>query len=177
MTSSRLTLVIVPLLLAGIGCSGRTLNVGSNQSTDQFTAQQVQAAQAACNAPHGLPDSPATVGDKLARLEGGWWLCSTNYPSEDHAAPVIFSTAGDAHVLVADGSGGLVEATGLDNQGTYSCTSDGKKEVANSEPASACNFIMWDFGGGEIDFETSPRRMRVIVPTAAFEEWYVRLGH
>src|SRR5579871_1858867 len=43
--------------------------------TSSFTEAQVDRAQAACNAPHGVPDPYDTPEGLVRRLVGAWYLC------------------------------------------------------------------------------------------------------
>jgi hypothetical protein len=161
------------LLLA---CSGHTIDVGTNvtssSSGTSFSAAQVQAAQAACNAAHGPADGYSTADGMQSHLVGAWFLCSANGGVAATSLSGAYSPSGAWNALVPDGSGGLVAGQGLQETGTYSVV---QLDDASATCDPATCLVQYSGGDGALEqysvaFETSPRRLLI-----GEQWWYVAL--
>ena len=141
---------------------------GGSQAS-AFDPSQVQAAQATCTSSHGHAVALSSGSVAIDSFVGSWLLCSdaTASPSTMFAPGIQFAPDGSYSQLVSDGSGGLVRATGVQSQGTWSLTCDGSR----ASPAQSCNAFAVTLEDDAHDqgpvgyayglpaFEDSPRRL------------------
>jgi hypothetical protein len=160
---------------------GGVPTVGDAMGAEVFSVSQAQAARASCALPHGSALSPSTVGEKRALLVGSWLLCSvTGSPQYGVTSfSMAFSADGHWNNLLLDASGGLVTGYGVDNQGTY--TIGNYPDAGDSQPLNGdYNVYLVSASGGSngdpISFESSPRRMQILIGSTNVFEWYVPIG-
>jgi len=189
------------LLLALAGCGGSTTTgssppdagaddesplVSALQDSGQydpgadagaFSASQVQAALAECDAPHGPPVSVTDGNDEAALLAGAWVVCPGGPNVDTVFSPGMILTPGGVWTrLDSDGDGGLVASQGLQDQGQWaafceastgipndqSCVFAGAPDVDVKISAASRDLSTVGCYGGPISFESSPRRMYVV---------------
>jgi hypothetical protein len=183
-------LLLLSLAAAVLGaCSGKTIDGGSRGNAtgpEVFTPDQVQAALAQCNSPHGAVQNLATVGDLRTQVTGSWLVCSLGGdqppdPSIPMAASREYDADGTFFDLGYDAQGGLVRLTGVDNQGTWSIDdSSWDEDAGDSTPLGGPGGILlvyFDSGGGNggnVAFETGPSRMEW--NPDYFTAWYVPIA-
>jgi hypothetical protein len=181
----RLLLLSLGAMVLG-ACSGKTIDGGSRGNAtgpEVFTPDQVQEAQAQCNAPHGAVQNLATLGDLQTLVTGSWVVCSLGGdqppdPSIPMAASREYDADGTFYDLGFDAQGGLVRLTGVDGQGTWEVDDSSYSSDAGADtPLGTGGGILilhFDSGGGNggtVAFETGPNRMEW--NPDYFTAWYV----
>jgi hypothetical protein len=147
-----------------------------------YDAAVAAGAKAACAGPHGPLDPFTTVGDVKGRLVGSWFFCSTtDTQGYDKMTSIEFAPDGHWYLLEDDGHGGLVRGQGIDHEGTYDVSDDSNSAWADaSADAPSQGFVGRMDGPGMIpdfvQFEAGPRRMKISVGTAGWDEWFVYIG-
>jgi hypothetical protein len=139
--------------------------------TPPFDAATVAAAAASCSAAHGPVDAYQGPTELAQKLVGSWYHCdsSSSFTGPSAWPGIEFTADGLVYVLIDDGSGGLIAGMGVDNQGTWSLSTDTSGEV----PAGTW-FLDIEGAGAAAStvpqFEKSPRRFDY---DQAVSKWFV----
>jgi hypothetical protein len=141
--------------------------------TPPFDAASVAAARASCSAAHGPVDAYQGPTELAQKLVGSWFHCDSNstFIGPSGWPAVEFTADGLVYVLIDDGSGGLIAGMGIDNQGTWSLSTDTSGEV----PAGTWYLDIEGAGAAAStspQFEKSPRRFDY---DQAVSKWFVPL--
>ena len=145
----------------------------------EYTAAQVQAAQALCNAPHGLVVPATTPAQVAALVVGAWFFCGWEgapYAGQTTSSQE-FLPGGQWYALAPATNGGLVQGQGLDSQGTWDFDSSSGDTGCPRQGFDGVVWVNTNAGGDDdtVGFETGPRRLRAI-DTSGIGRWYVALG-
>jgi hypothetical protein len=189
------------LALFSVGCGGRRLVVGVENADSgvgaladaapiptSYMGDEIAAAKANCDAPHGNKFTPETFTAYQSHIVGAWYLCSVAqdgnadtsdlpnlsvvFTEDPNGPPGSYPGGYKVDFLVPDGSGGLVAGRGVQYEGYWSvgveCNGTG------IEPTDPCaedpaRVILEGFGvtlgsvnsGGDAFFETSPTRLLI----------------
>jgi hypothetical protein len=140
-----------------------------------FDAASVAAARASCSAAHGPVDAYQGPTELAQKLVGSWFHCGSDSSFVGPAGwlAVEFTADGFVYVLIDDGSGGLIAGMGIDNQGTWSLSTDTSGEA----PAGTWYLDIEGAGAAAStspQFEKSPRRLDY---DQAVSKWFVPLVH
>jgi hypothetical protein len=141
--------------------------------TPPFDAASVAAARASCSAAHGPVDAYQGPTELAQKLVGSWFHCDSDptFTGPSGWPAVEFTADGPVYVLIDDGSGGLIAGMGIDNQGTWSLSTDTSGEV----PAGTWYLDIRGAGAAASTsplFEKSPRRFDYAL---AVSKWFVPL--
>lgn len=161
---------------SAVGCGGTT-SVGSDArpapdplsptSTPEvvFTASDVDAARARCNAPHGVVDGYSSVDALVARLTTTWFLCpgapDASSPLGDGRYPVgvEFTVDGHFYWLVEDDSYGAVRGRGIAAAAAYEIEPPYEAEYNNVSYAIDVRYADRSTMSTYATFEAAPRRL------------------
>jgi hypothetical protein len=138
-----------------------------------FDAATVAAARASCSAAHGPVDAYQGPTELAQKLVGSWFHCDSGsgYVGASGWPAIEFTADGLVDVLIDDGSGGLIAGMGIDNQGTWSLSTDTSGEA----PAGTWYLDIEGAGAAAStspQFEKSPRRFDY---DQAVSKWFVPL--
>lgn len=171
------------------GGATQSPSTSSSSVATTFSAAQVTAAKAACDAGHGSVLSAATFEQFQTQFVGAWYPCSASSPvggtPDFPVQPVAFTADGQAQFLVPDGSGGFMAGRGLAYQGTYSvlimCHGGQVSATDSCDAPEAFHPIVTlngGYGWSDALFETQPTRLEIQDETyqsGNWTFWYVPL--
>jgi hypothetical protein len=180
---------ILPLIAGALacvaGCGGRSTFTPNGGNTGQdtggstsYSPSQVSAALASCDLAHGPAVSTSSQSQEGQLMVGSWAACpddgSTRSPMFDPG--IVFESGGHWIHLATDETDHLSPVAGVVSEGQWFAQNAHEAAVENAG-GDGCF-------AGFVSFETSPRRMYVVVKPgecpgsdgSALSQWLVPLN-
>jgi hypothetical protein len=163
----------------GTNDGGRGAAGNGGSSPELFTAQQVQAALANCDLPHGPPVTIANSNDLKTRVAGAWLVCPASAAGETHtlfSQGIQLEANGRFEVLTPTAEGGLQAGVGVLSQGQWSTFCEQSSTIGGADPCPGVGYdgalVSAQVAGGDksptgcfvgpFSFESSPTRAYVL---------------